>query len=60
MRLQSERTPIRTMAFCDRPASSGVKELEAAIRAYIDVHNEDPTPFIWTKAADQILANIAR
>ena len=32
-----------------------VKELEAAIREYIDVHNEDPKPFVWTKTADQIL-----
>src|ERR1700756_4234709 len=37
-----------------------VKELEAAIREYIDVHNESPKPFIWTKRADQILASIAR
>jgi hypothetical protein len=37
-----------------------VKELESAIREYIDVHNEDPTPFAWTKIADQILASIAR
>jgi len=37
-----------------------VKQLEAAIREYIDVHNEDPKPFVWTKTADQILASIAR
>jgi transposase len=37
-----------------------VKELEAAIRQYIEVHNEDPTPFVWTKTADQILDSIAR
>lgn len=37
-----------------------VKELEAAIREYIDVHNQDPKPFVWTKTADQILASIAR
>ncbi len=37
-----------------------VKELEAAIREYIDVHNESPKPFVWTKRADQILASIAR
>jgi transposase len=37
-----------------------VKDLEAAIREYIDVHNEDPKPFVWTKTADQILASIAR
>jgi len=37
-----------------------VQELEAAIREYIDVHNEDPKPFVWTKTADHILASIAR
>ena len=37
-----------------------VKDLEAAIREYIDVHNESPTPFVWTKTADQILASITR
>jgi transposase len=37
-----------------------VKELETAIREYIDVHNEDPKPFVWTRTADEILASIAR
>ena len=37
-----------------------VKDLEAAIRQYIEVHNENPKPFVWTKTADQILASIAR
>src|SRR5215469_5424755 len=37
-----------------------VKELEAAIREYIDAHNENPKPFVWTRTADQILESIAR
>lgn len=37
-----------------------VKELEAGIREYIDVHNGNPKPFIWTRTADQILESIAR
>jgi len=37
-----------------------VKELEAAIREYIAIHNQDPKPFVWTRTADQILASIAR
>ena len=37
-----------------------VRELESAIRQYIDVHNEDPKPFIWARTADDILASIAR
>jgi transposase len=43
-----------------RGAFRSVKELEAAIREYITVHNEDPKPFVWTRTADQILASIAR
>jgi transposase len=37
-----------------------VKELESAIREYIDVHNQAPKPFVWTRTADQILDSIAR
>jgi transposase len=37
-----------------------LRELEAAIREYIDIHNEDPRPFVWHKTADEILASIAR
>src|SRR6202011_5681824 len=28
---------------------------ETPIRNYIDIHNEAPKPFIWTKTADEIL-----
>ena len=37
-----------------------VKELEAAIREFIAVHNEEPNPFVWARTADQILDSIAR
>jgi transposase len=37
-----------------------VRELESAIREYIDVHNETPKPFVWARTADEILASIAR
>src|SRR6202163_920177 len=37
-----------------------VKELEAAIREYIEAHNEAPKPFVWTRTADEILSSIAR
>ena len=43
-----------------RGAFRSVRELETAIREYIDVHNEDPRPFVWTRTADQILNSIAR
>jgi hypothetical protein len=31
-----------------------------AIRRYIDVTNECPKPFAWTKSADEILASVKR
>ena len=34
--------------------------LEHAIHEYIDAHNVDAKPFVWTKNADEILASIAR
>ncbi len=43
-----------------RGAHRSTKELQAAIRAYVDVRNADPKPFRWTKTADDILASIAR
>jgi transposase len=43
-----------------RSAHRSTRELESAILRYIDHGNQDPTPFIWTKTADQILASIAR
>lgn len=36
------------------------RELEATIRRYVAIHNEAPTPFVWTKTADEILATISR
>lgn len=36
------------------------RSLETTIRHYIDNHNEEPKPFIWTKTADEILDSVAR
>jgi transposase len=43
-----------------RGAHRSVVELERAIQEFLDVHNEQPKPFVWTKSADDILASIAR
>src|SRR5918999_4155239 len=43
-----------------RGAHRSVAQLETAIREFIDAHHANPTPFVWTKTADQILENIAR
>src|SRR5271168_1924974 len=34
--------------------------LETAIRDYLDHHNLEPKPFVWTKSADDILNSTAR
>ena len=34
--------------------------LEAAIHRYIEQTNANPKPFVWTKSADDILANVSR
>ena len=37
-----------------------VPELIAAITEYVQVHNKNPKPFIWTAKADDILAKVIR
>ena len=43
-----------------RSSHHSVKELEAAIRQFIETHNAGPKPFQWTKTADEILRNLQR
>ena len=43
-----------------RGSHHSVAELEAAIQEFLNVTNDDPTPFKWHKTADQILAKIER
>jgi len=43
-----------------RGVFTSVAELEAAIHDYLDTHNADPKPFVWTKKADVILAKTKR
>jgi transposase len=43
-----------------RGAYQSVPQLKAAIQEFIDAHQANPKPFVWTKTADQILASIAR
>jgi Homeodomain-like domain/DDE superfamily endonuclease len=37
-----------------------VPDLIAAIEEYLDAHNEDPRPYVWTATAESILAKVAR
>ena len=52
------RPPRRNRSSAAR--TKHLRELERAIRGYVSITNEAPTPFIWTKTADQILASVAR
>ena len=43
-----------------RGTHRSTRQLEQAIRAYLDSYNADPKPFVWSKSADDILASIER
>jgi len=43
-----------------RGVHRSTKELESAIRSFIQHHNKNPKPFVWDKTADQILDSVAR
>jgi transposase len=54
-RLFSEITQRRIR----RGSFNSTRELETAIRQYIDARNTDPKPFAWTADADLILGKVA-
>jgi transposase/transposase-like protein len=43
-----------------RGAHKNVQTLEADIRTWVNNWNEDPTPFTWTKTAEEILDSLSR
>ena len=43
-----------------RGAFNSVADLNSAIMEYLENHNADPKPFIWTKSAGEILEKVAR
>jgi transposase len=43
-----------------RGTHRSTRQLEQAIRSYLDNYNADPKPFAWAKSADDILASIER
>src|SRR5882757_2218108 len=49
-----------TMKQIRRGTFRSVPQLKAAIQEFIEAHQADPKPFVWTKSADEILASIAR
>jgi len=49
-----------TQNYIRRGTHRSTRQLEQAIRNYLDVHNSDPKPFVWSKSADDILASVER
>src|SRR5947209_7278785 len=43
-----------------RGVFKSVAELETAIQQYVDHHNAEPKPFVWTASAAAILEKVAR
>jgi transposase len=43
-----------------RGSFTSVEELENAIHSYIDHHNRNAQPFVWTAEADKIIAKVGR
>lgn len=43
-----------------RGVHRSTRQLEDAIRRFVDIHNENPKPFVWTKTADEILDSVRR
>ena len=42
------------------PDDAAVAELKSAILEYLESHNANPKPFVWTKSASQILEKVVR
>jgi transposase len=49
-----------TEKYLRRGTHRSTRQLEDAIRHYLDVYNSNPKPFVWSKSADEILASLER
>jgi transposase len=49
-----------TEKYIRRGTHRSTRQLEKAIKQYLEVHNANPKPFMWSKSADDILASIER
>ena len=43
-----------------RGVFKSVEQLKKAITEFIDAHNKDPKPFVWTKTAESIIEKVGR
>ena len=58
--LQTALHPDKFIKRIRRGVFRSVAELEDAIHGYLDHHNANPKPFVWTKTARAILDKEAR
>jgi transposase len=42
-----------------RSSHRSLADLESDVRTWIEARNTDPRPFVWTRAADEILNSLA-
>jgi transposase len=49
-----------TQNYIRRGTHRSTRQLEQAIRHYLELNNNHPKPFVWSKSADDILASIER
>ena len=49
-----------TDKYIRRGTHRSTRQLESAIRDYLNANNANPKPFIWAKSADDILSSIER
>jgi transposase len=49
-----------TQNYIRRGTHRSTRQLEQAIRQYLELHNSNAKPFVWSKSADDILASIER
>jgi transposase len=49
-----------TEKYIRRGTHRSTRQLEQAIKQYLDINNSNPKPFVWAKSADEILSSIER
>jgi transposase len=49
-----------TTKWITRGTHRSVRQLETSLREWVEIWNEDPKPFVWTKSADEILEKLAK
>ena len=59
MARRSRRSDI-TRKRIRRGVFKSVNELKQAIIDYLDTHNDQPKPYVWTKTAAEIFTKVAR